>query len=190
LRERRERSWESEQDGSPGEARPLDETLAREIEGLRKLKTKALRARYQELFGEETGSWNQAHLYRRMAWRLQAQALGGLSERAQRRAGELAEEASLRLRAPRPFWREDGSVGRAAAPARDERLPPIGTVLQRNYRGETIEVEVLARGFGYRGQVYGSLSQLAQRITGTRWNGYAFFGLPKAGRSSMAAPWR
>jgi hypothetical protein len=55
-----------------------------------------------------------------MAWRLQAQALGGLSERAQRRAGELAEEASLRLRAPRPF-----------------------------------EVEVLARGFGYRGQVYG-----------------------------------
>jgi hypothetical protein len=81
-----------------------------------------------------TGSWNQAHLYRRMAWRLQAQALGGLSERAQRRAGELAEEASLRLRAPRPFWREDGSVGRAAAPARDERLPPIGTVLQRNYR--------------------------------------------------------
>src|SRR4051812_45420932 len=85
------------------EARPLDETLAREIEGLRQLKTKALRARYQELFGEETGSWNQAHLYRRMAWRLQAQALGGLSERAQRRAGELAEEASLRLRAPRPF---------------------------------------------------------------------------------------
>jgi hypothetical protein len=102
-----------------------------------------------------TGSWNQAHLYRRMAWPLQAQALGGLSERAQRRAGELAEEASLRLRAPRPFWREDGSVGRAAAPARDERLPPIGTVLQRNYCGETIEVEVLARGFGYRGQVYG-----------------------------------
>ena len=125
-----------------------------------------------------------------MAWRLQAQALGGLSERAQRRAGELAEEASLGLRAGRPFWREDGAVGRAAAAARDERLPPIGAVLQRKYRGETIEVEVLARGFGYREQVYGSLSQVVQRITGTRWNGYAFFGLGKAGRSSLAAPWR
>ena len=125
-----------------------------------------------------------------MAWPLQAQALGGLSERAQRRAGELAEEASLGLRAGRPFWREDGAVGRAAAAARDERLPPIGAVLQRKYRGETIEVEVLARGFGYREQVYGSLSQVAQQITGTRWNGYAFFGLRKAGRSSLAAPWR
>src|SRR3954471_6777961 len=54
-----------------------------------KLKTKALRARYQELFGEETRSWNQAHLYRRMAWRLQAQALGGLSTSAEtgRRTG-------------------------------------------------------------------------------------------------------
>src|SRR3954454_24095021 len=83
------------------------------------------------------GSWNEAHLYRRMAWRLQAQAHGGLSERAQRRAGELAEEAALGLRAERPLWREDGSVGRATAAARDERLPPIGAVLERKYRGET-----------------------------------------------------
>ena len=157
----------------------MDERLAMEIEGLRKMKMKALQARYQELFGEETRSSNQAHLFRRMAWRLQANAAGGLSERAQKRAGELAEEAALRLRAPRQFWREDGSVGLSAPPARDGRLPPIGTVLKRNYHGQAIEVEVLARGFGYRDQIYGSLSQLAHRITGTRWNGYAFFGLRK-----------
>jgi Protein of unknown function (DUF2924) len=96
----------------------VDERLAMEIEGLRKMKMKALQARYQELFGEETRSSNQAHLFRRMAWRLQANAAGGLSERAQKRAGELAEEAALRLRAPRQFWREDGSVGLSAPPAR------------------------------------------------------------------------
>jgi hypothetical protein len=125
-----------------------------------------------------------------MAWPLQAQALGGLSERAQRRAGELAEEAVLRLRAPRPFWREDGSVGRAAAPARDERLPPIGTVLQRNYRRRNDRSGSAREGLWVSRPGLRSLSQLAQRITGTRWNGYAFFGLPKAGRSSIAAPWR
>jgi hypothetical protein len=164
---------------SEEDTKPVDETLVIEIEGLRRMKTKALRARYQELFGEETRSSNQAHLFRRIAWRLQAKAAGGLSERARKRAGELADETALRLRAPRQFWRQDGSVGLETPPARDRRLPPIGTLLQRNYHGQTIEVEVLAAGFGYRDQVYGSLSQLAHRITGTRWNGYAFFGLRK-----------
>jgi len=163
------------------EARAVDKTLALEIERLRQLKTNALRARYRELFGEETRSRNQMHLFRRIAWRLQANAQGGLSKRAQKRAGELADEAALRLRAPRQFWQES-SVAAQVPPARDERLPPIGTLLKRRYHGQTIEVQVLATGFGYRDQVYGSLSQLAHRITGTRWNGYAFFGLRTAWR--------
>ena len=79
----------------------MEKALAIEIEGLRKLKTRALQARYYEVFGEETRSSNQAHLLRRLAWRLQAEAEGGLSARAQKRAAELAEEAALRLRAPR-----------------------------------------------------------------------------------------
>ena len=157
----------------------MDEALALEIERLRQSKVRELQARYRELFGEETHSSNRVHLFRRMAWRLQARAEGELSERARKRAEELAEEAALRLRAPRPFWRADGSVGLAAPAARDRRLPSIGSVLKRNYQGQTIEVEVLATGFGYRDQVYGSLSQLAHRITGTRWNGYVFFGLQK-----------
>jgi hypothetical protein len=76
----------------------MDETLATEIESLRKLKTKALRARFEELFGEESRSSNHAHLFRRIAWRLQANAEGDLSERARKRALELAEDAALRLR--------------------------------------------------------------------------------------------
>src|SRR4051812_16002529 len=67
----------------------MDEALAMEIESLRKLKTKALQARYRELFGEESRSSNRAHLFRRIAWRLQARAEGDLSERARQRAAEL-----------------------------------------------------------------------------------------------------
>src|ERR1700733_5608903 len=97
---------------------------ASEIEGLRKLKTKALRARYEEVFREESRSSNQAHLFRRIAWRLQANAEGDLSDRARKRAAELADDADLRLRAPRRFWRADGTVGLEPRPARDARLPP------------------------------------------------------------------
>src|SRR4051812_8349253 len=89
----------------------MTEALAMEIESLRKLKTKALQARYRELFGEESRSSNRAHLFRRIAWRLQARVEGDLSERARQRAAELANDADLRLRAPRRFWRADGSVG-------------------------------------------------------------------------------
>ena len=132
----------------------MNESLAREIESLRTLKTKALKQRYQELFGEDTRSSNQAHLFRRIAWRLQALAEGDLSERARQRARELAEDGHLRLRAPRRFWHPDGSVGLdpLPSPTRDPRLPPAGTVLHRVYRHRSIEVKVLLRGFEYAGQ--------------------------------------
>jgi hypothetical protein len=164
---------------SGGEEHLMNEALAMEIEGLRKLKTKALKARYRELFGEESGSSNHAHLFRRIAWRLQAKAQGDLSERARKRAAELADDADLRLRAPRRFWRADGSVGLEPGPARDPRLPPVGTVLKRVYGERTIEVTVLGTGFEYQGKSYPSLSLIAQRVTGTRWNGFHFFGLRK-----------
>src|SRR3982751_3272642 len=118
----------------------MEETLATEIESLRKLKTKALRARYRELFGEESRSSNHAHLFRRIAWRLQAKAEGDLSERARKRAAELADDADLRLRAPRRFWNADGSVGLEPCSARDPRLPPVVTLLKRVYGERTIEV--------------------------------------------------
>jgi hypothetical protein len=157
----------------------MDETLRREIEGLRKLKTKALKARYRELFGEPSPSSNHAHLYRRVAWRLQARAEGDLSERARERAAELADDADLRLRAPRQFW---GKLERArdeAGARRDRRLPLAGSVLERSYRGQAIRVKVLDDGFEYNGRKHASLSSIASQVTGTRWNGFAFFGLLK-----------
>src|SRR5947208_1358620 len=124
-----ERSWTGERT-SQKERSLVDRAIAMEIESLRKLKTKALQTRYKELFGEESRSSNQAHLFRRIAWRLQARAGGDLSERARKRMLELADDHELRLRAPRPCWHSDGSVGFEPGPARDPRLPPVGTVLK------------------------------------------------------------
>jgi DUF2924 family protein len=155
----------------------MQEAVRRHIESLRKLKTKELKARYCDLFGEESPSSNRAHLFRRVAWRLQAQAEGDLSEQARERASRLANDADLRLRAPRHFWREIDTPR-----DRDPRLPPAGTVVERFHRGQPIRVTVLESGFAYHGRNYASLSTIAHRATGTRWNGFHFFGLKQEWR--------
>jgi hypothetical protein len=153
-----------------------------EIERLRQLKVKALKARYQDLFGEPSPSSNRAHLFRRIAWRLQARAEGDLSERARHRAEQLAGDANVRMRAPRSFWTELNRPLRVTeahpeCPSRDARLPPVGTMLERSCNGVAIRVEVRTDGFAYNGKVYSSLSAIAYRASGTRWNGFQFFGL-------------
>ena len=158
----------------------MDDLVARQIENLRNLKTKELRTRYRDVFGEASPSFNRAHLFRRVAWRLQANAAGGLSEQARERASALAQDADLRLRAPRHFWREiDAHRDREN---RDPRLPPAGSVLERSYRGQPIRVTIAAHDFEYRGKNYASLSAIAHRVTGTRWNGFHFFGLKQEWR--------
>jgi hypothetical protein len=62
----------------------------------------------------------------------------------------------------------------------------VGTILRRSWKGRTILVEVLPKGFQYENQHYPSLSNIAFEITGTRWNGFAFFGLlRKAGKVNV-----
>ena len=153
----------------------VDDAVRVEIESLRKLKTGELRTRYRDVFGEASPSFNRAHLFRRIAWRLQAKAEGDLSERARLRASQLANDSDLRLGAPRSFWREIERNG--DSPNRDPRLPPTGTALERAYQGQILRVTVLANGFEYHGKHYASLSAIAHRVTGTRWNGFHFFGL-------------
>ena len=158
----------------------MDEALRQEIENLRNLKTKELKLRYRQLFGEDSPSSNHQHLFRRIAWRLQAQAEGDLSERARQRVAQLAEDLDLRLRAPRRFWDQLARANGAAESRRDARLPPTGTILERSYQGKAIVVTVLEQGFCYDGRTYGSLSAIAYQVTGTRWNGFLFFGLMKS----------
>src|SRR5580698_4637566 len=76
--------------------------VAKELAALRKMSMKELRSRYAEAFGETTNANNKQWLVKRIAWRLQAATEGDLSERARRRAAELANDADLRLSPPKP----------------------------------------------------------------------------------------
>jgi hypothetical protein len=151
------------------------------IEELEAMTVAQLRARYAEAFGEATRSGNRQWLLRRIAWRLQALAEGDLSDRARRRAAELARDADIRMRPPAdrgPALSEGArtATGRVANRA-DERLPIPGSVLTRTFKGTEHRVTVLQDGFEHDGAIYRSLSAVAATITGSHWNGYHFFGL-------------
>ena len=75
--------------------------VAKELAALEAMTVNELRAKYAQVFGEETRVGNKAWLVKRVIWRLQALAEGDLSERARRRAAELAQDADLRLSPPR-----------------------------------------------------------------------------------------
>ena len=146
--------------------------LLNEIAGLRKLTVGDLRQRYLGVFGEPTMSRNKDYLFKRIAYRLQEKKYGGLTPRARAKAEELGSNAPIRRRFHTEALEEVAPSG-----DRDPRLPPAGTVLRRVHGGEEHQVTVLANGFEYRGKRYGGISVIAREITGTRWNGFGFFGL-------------
>jgi hypothetical protein len=150
--------------------------LARELAALEQLTVGQLQQRYAEVFGETVRSRHKQYLIRRIAWRLQANAEGGLSERALRRAEELADVADVRVTPPRGGIAADPAP-RVGAPSRpsDPRLPPAGAAITRKYKGQTISVTVLADGFEYAGERYPSLTAVAKAITGSHMNGFRFF---------------
>jgi hypothetical protein len=163
------------------------QTVAQQLAALPGMGVAALRQKYLEVFGEPSRSGNKAYLFKKLAWRLQSLAEGGLSERAKRRAEELARDADVRSTVPRPPKESVGAAARTVvlkAPVVDgrDRLPIPGTVLTRTYRGQHVAVTVLADGtFDYAGQTYRSLSAIAKAVTGSHWNGYLFFGLTTKG---------
>ena len=63
--------------------------------------------------------------------------------------------------------------------AHAELLP--GTVLTRDYKDRRITVTVLDDGFEFEGERFRSLSAVARAVTGSHWNGFHFFGLPRKG---------
>jgi hypothetical protein len=103
-----------------------------------------------------------------------------LSERARLRAGDIADDRDLRVRAPKEFVArpDSGSANiDRKGPPKDYRVPVAGTLLTRRLGDQQIVVKVLAEGFEYEPRCYRSLSAIAREVTGTRWNGLLFFGL-------------
>lgn len=154
--------------------------VPREIRRLSKLTAGELRAEHERIAGEPLRSNNRDFLTKRILWQLQARALGGLTERCRARARELAREGDLRMRPTAEVHAAADAVANVATP-RAAEVSPAGSLITKVYRGRRLVVRVLERGFEFEGEEYRSLSAIAQKVTGTKWNGRLFFGLTSKG---------
>jgi hypothetical protein len=126
------------------------------VGSLRRLSRQRLKERWRDLYkAAPPAAYTPDLLARGIAWRLQEKALGGLTSAARRL---LRTDECNRSAAARPALRP-------------------GNRLIRRWRGRTYVVEVTEKGFSYDNARYGSLSEIARTITGTRWSGPKFFGL-------------
>ena len=133
------------------------------LAALKTTPTSELKSQWRELFGTEPPPFNRRYLESRLAYRIQELAYGGLKPETIRRLEELGEEL------------DGGSITKRRI--RMDQKPIIGTRLVREWQGTEQVVTVTKDGFEWQGRPYQSLSAIARAITGTRWNGWVFFGL-------------
>ena len=160
-----------------------ESSIAAQVVALTHLSVAELRIRWQEVFGEETSQRNKQYLVKRLAWELQRRHFGQeLSPEAQARLHELQEEFRT---TPPTEWFTGARHNRAPTPStpkrsravRDPAAPKVGTILSRDYRATKVVVTVRGeREFEWRGEIYKSLSAVANAVTGSHVSGVAFFG--------------
>ena len=158
--------------------------IERERAGLEGLCIGDLRLRYEEVFSEVSTSRHRHYLIKRILWGIQANAYGGLSTAALERARELANAAELRLTAPaNPATGNGQTITRmVTAGIMGSKSEPVpGTQLERMYKGQKIVVTIMENGVRWNGELYRSLSAVANAVTGSHWNGKAFFGMKRKG---------
>jgi len=150
----------------------MSASTLKQIADLERMSTADLQQRWWQLVGSEPPRYNREFLVKRLAHRIQELAHGGLPQSARDRMRELLDEAG---------YDEIGALNGKRGPtqARSD-LPVRGTRLVREWNGGRYEVTVVPGGFEYAGRRYRSLTAIAKAITGTHWNGPAFFGLRSA----------
>jgi hypothetical protein len=139
-----------------------DIVLAR-IAALKTMPAPQLKNQWRELFETEPPPYNRRFLESRLAYRIQELAYGGLKPETVKRLEALGEQL-------------DGGRIDVRKRKADER-PVSGTRLIREFQGIEHCVTVRDNDYEYQGRPYKSLSAIARAITGTRWNGWKFFGL-------------
>jgi len=157
-----------------------------DLNRLVRIQTADLQRLHQTLFGCKVPSGNSEQARRRIAWNVQSQREGGLPESARLRALAIAKEASMRIHL-RHGGREPlaHSTVTSIVSDHDSRLPMPGSIIIKQHRGQTLVVRVLDTGFEYGGRLFTSLSAIAKDITGTKWNGFLFFGLVKENQRGL-----
>ena len=139
------------------------QTLLARLAALQAMTVNELKTEWQVLFDAPAPNNSRTFLAGRLAYRIQELTYGGPDQQTRRLLDLLADEV-------------EGTLTRKAQIA-DPRNPVVGTKLIREWDGVAHTVTVLKDGFEWDGRRYKSLSAVARAITGTRWNGYRFFGL-------------
>jgi hypothetical protein len=146
-----------------------DSVLAR-LAALKTTPTHDLKKQWRDLFETEPPVFNRRYLESRLAYRIQELAYGGLKPETVKRLEALGEQL------------DGGNI--TTRRIRADLRPITGTRLIREWQGIEHVVTVTADGFEWQGRPYQSLSAVARQITGTRWNGWTFFGLKNHRRSA------
>ena len=139
-----------------------DPVLARLV-ALKTTPTPQLKEQWRQLFEGEPPAFNRRYLESRLAYRIQELAYGGLKVETVKRLQQLGEQL------------DGGNI--TTRRVRADLKPITGTRLIREWQGVEHTVTVTLDGFEWQGRPYQSLSAIARAITGSRWNGWVFFGL-------------
>ena len=167
----------------------MDTGVIGQIAAIRKMTVAELRREWERLNDEPARSKNRDYLWRRLAWRVQEIAHGGLPSTAKARIDDLAPDTFARAATPRGAV--DAVLAASAQTAdpesrriRDPRLPAPGSVITKPYKGRDLRVTVRDDGFEFDGAMYASLTAIAKYVTGSKnINGKLFFGLTTRRRS-------
>jgi hypothetical protein len=133
------------------------------LAALKTTPTPELKNQWRELFESDPPAFNRRYLESRLAYRIQELAYGGLKPETVKRLEVLGEQL------------DGGNI--TLRRIRADLKPIAGTRLVREWQGIEQTVTVLSDGYEWQGRPYRSLSAVARAITGTRWNGWVFFGL-------------
>jgi len=145
-----------------------DSTVLARLAALKRMSVRELKAEWQSLYGEAAPNNSRVFLEIRLGYRLQELTYGGIDRDTRRVLDLLADEVE--------------GLPRRKSQIADPRNPVVGTRLIRNWDGVAHTITVLNDGFDWQGRKFKSLSAIAREITGTRWNGYRFFGLRESKR--------
>src|SRR6266511_593349 len=153
----------------------MNNSVLAQIVALPEKSTPELKQLWRDLYDREPPPYNKPFLIKRLAYRIQELAYGGLSARAEAKLKALIDEEDRRVKGKQPVRKGD--------------RPIAGTRLIREWQGVEHCATVIDDGFEYQGRRYRSLSAIARAITGTRWNG-PLLGTPQSPEGAVTAPVR
>jgi hypothetical protein len=148
----------------------MTDLIPARLAALKTTPTPDLKQQWRDLFDSEPPPFNRRYLESRLACRIQELAYGGLKPETVKRLEALGDEV--------------GSVTAPNRKRRQEGKPITGTRLIREWQGVEHVVTVTKDGYEWQGRPYRSISAIARAITGTRWNGWVFFGLKSQRRGA------